>query len=162
MALIDREDRGQATDAAAGIVCPWLSQRRNQAWYQLAKSGARYYPSLIAELEADGETDTGYSKVGVLSIHSDERKLDKMEERARKRREDAPEIGDIRRLTPAETKALFPPLADEYGAVHVSGGARVNGRALRLALIHAAKRNGAAYIQEKAELTFSRNSGNRN
>jgi D-amino-acid dehydrogenase len=29
--LADRHDLGQATDAAAGIVCPWLSQRRNKA-----------------------------------------------------------------------------------------------------------------------------------
>lgn len=35
--LVDRQDLGQATDAAAGIVCPWLSQRRNQAWYKIAK-----------------------------------------------------------------------------------------------------------------------------
>ena len=33
--LVDRKDAGQATDAAAGIVCPWLTQRRNKAWYQL-------------------------------------------------------------------------------------------------------------------------------
>lgn len=32
--IIDRKDIGQATDAAAGIICPWLSQRRNQDWYQ--------------------------------------------------------------------------------------------------------------------------------
>ena len=31
--IIDRQDQGQATDAAAGIICPWLSQRRNKAWY---------------------------------------------------------------------------------------------------------------------------------
>lgn len=35
--VIDRKEPGQATDAAAGIVCPWLSQRRNQDWYHLAK-----------------------------------------------------------------------------------------------------------------------------
>lgn len=35
--VIDRKDPGQATDAAAGIICPWLSQRRNKAWYALAK-----------------------------------------------------------------------------------------------------------------------------
>jgi D-amino-acid dehydrogenase len=46
--IVDRHDRGQATYAAAGIVCPWLSQRRNKAWYQLAIGGARYYPDLIA------------------------------------------------------------------------------------------------------------------
>ncbi|KHF29607.1 D-amino acid dehydrogenase small subunit [Anoxybacillus sp. BCO1] len=43
--LIDREDRGQATDAAAGIICPWTSQRRNKKWYALAKGGAAFIPS---------------------------------------------------------------------------------------------------------------------
>ncbi|GAE45963.1 D-amino acid dehydrogenase small subunit [Mesobacillus boroniphilus JCM 21738] len=28
--IIDREEPGQATDAAAGIICPWLTQRRNK------------------------------------------------------------------------------------------------------------------------------------
>lgn len=148
--VIDRKDRGQATDAAAGIVCPWLSQRRNKAWYQLVKNGARYYPELIKKLEEDGEKETGYSRVGAISLHQDPEKLEKMAERARKRREEAPEIGEITILTPKETRALFPPLSSEYGAVYVSGGARVNGRALRNALVQGAKKNGATFIEGNA------------
>lgn len=75
--LIDRKDAGQATDAAAGIVCPWLSQRRNKAWYRLAKGGAKYYQTLIQQLEEDGETDTGYKRVGAISLHTDDQKLQK-------------------------------------------------------------------------------------
>lgn len=60
--VIDRQDAGQATEAAAGIVCPWLSQRRNKAWYQLAKGGAKYYQQLIPALEAETDQDTGYKK----------------------------------------------------------------------------------------------------
>jgi D-amino-acid dehydrogenase len=155
--LVDRHDQGQATDAAAGIVCPWLSQRRNKAWYQLVKSGARYYPTLINQLESDGEVETGYKRVGAISLHTEEEKLEKMAERARKRREDAPEIGEITILSPAETKKLFPPLSEEYGSVHVSGGARVNGRALRNALVNAAIKNGATYIQGDASLIYEDN-----
>ncbi|MFQ3544969.1 FAD-binding oxidoreductase [Halobacillus rhizosphaerae] len=150
--IIDGKDLGQATDAAAGIVCPWLSQRRNKIWYRLAKGGAAYYPALMKELQADGETETGYKRVGAISLHTDEQKLEKMVERAKKRREDAPEIGEITRLSASETKNLFPPLADEYGAVHVSGAARVDGRALRTALIRAAERNGATVRRGKALL----------
>jgi D-amino-acid dehydrogenase len=153
--LVDREEPGKATDAAAGIVCPWLSQRRNKAWYQLAKGGAKYYPDLIKELEANGETETGYARVGAISLHVDETKLDKMEERVRKRHEDAPEIGEITRLSPAETKAFFPPLAEDYGSIHVSGAARVNGKALCDALIRAAKKHGVAYLYADAKLTFN-------
>ncbi|WP_160722958.1 NAD(P)/FAD-dependent oxidoreductase [Bacillus sp. USDA818B3_A] len=150
--LIDRHDYGQATDAAAGIVCPWLSQRRNKAWYQLAKGGARYYPELVAQLEADGETHTGYKRVGAISLHTDPEKLEKMAERARKRREDAPEIGEITILSPSETKRLFPPLAEEYGSVFVSGGARVDGRAIRDALLSAAQKNGATFLKGEASI----------
>ena len=155
--LIDRHDPGQATDAAAGIVCPWLSQRRNKAWYQLAKGGARYYPELIAQLEADGETKTGYKRVGAISLHTDPEKLEKMAERARKRREDAPEIGEITILSPSETKSLFPPLSEEYGSVFVSGGARVDGKATRDALISAAQKNGTTFIKGNAVIVSEGN-----
>jgi D-amino-acid dehydrogenase len=155
--LVDRQDPGQATDAAAGIVCPWLSQRRNKAWYQLVKGGARYYPELIAKLEADGETETGYKQVGAISLHSDPEKLEKMAERAIKRREDAPEIGEVTVLSPAETQRLFPPIADEYGSVFVSGGARVNGRLLRNALVSAAVKNGASLLNGDASIIYENN-----
>ncbi|SDK27916.1 NAD(P)/FAD-dependent oxidoreductase [Sediminibacillus albus] len=155
--IVDRKDTGQATAAAAGIVCPWLSQRRNQAWYQLAKGGARYYPSLISELEKDGETETGYAQVGAISLHNDEKKLDGMEERAFKRRETAPEIGEITRLTPDQTKEMFTPLSDGMGAVHVSGAARVDGRLLLDALLRAAQVHGATIIQGSGELLFEKN-----
>ena len=150
--LVDRSDTGQATDAAAGIVCPWLSQRRNKAWYQLAKGGARYYPELIAQLESDGEKETGYQRVGAISLHTEMNKLEQMAERARKRREDAPEIGEISILSPYETKLLFPPLSEEYGSVHVSGGARVNGRALRESLLRASIKHGVTIINGNASL----------
>lgn len=155
--LVDRLDPGQATDAAAGIVCPWLSQRRNKAWYRLAKGGARYYPELIAQLEADGEKETGYKRVGAVSLHKDVNKLEQMAERVRKRYEDAPEIGEIKILSPSETKRLFPPLSEEFGAVHVSGGARVNGRALRKALISAATMYGITFLQGNASIVRKEN-----
>ncbi|WP_372634432.1 NAD(P)/FAD-dependent oxidoreductase [Cohnella sp.] len=152
--LIDRKDAGQATDAAAGIICPWLSQRRNQAWYRLAKAGARYYPELIEQLREDGETDTGYARVGALSIHTDPEKIGKMEERARLRREEAPEIGEIAVLDERETSERFPLLAEGYCAVRIGGAARVDGRALRDALIRAAVRHGAVLVRGDAELTY--------
>ncbi|MCJ7841499.1 FAD-binding oxidoreductase [Lederbergia sp. NSJ-179] len=153
--VIDRRDQGQATQAAAGIVCPWLSQRRNQAWYKLAKAGAAYYPPLIAELEKEGETNTGYARVGAISVHTDQKKLHAMEKRAIERRVDAPEIGDIERLTPEEAKNAFPPLADGYGAVYVSGAARVDGEAIRDALLRAAVRNGAVIVHGNARLQMN-------
>ena len=151
--MIDRKEQGQATDAAAGIICPWLSQRRNQAWYRLAKAGARFYPGLIEELTKEGETETGYAQVGALSIHHDPEKIRKMEERARLRKVDAPEIGDITLLNEQETNELFPLLGEGYHSVRISGAARVDGRALRDALIRSAQRHGAVVKQGDAVIT---------
>lgn len=152
--IVDRKDIGQATDAAAGIICPWLSQRRNQDWYQLAKAGARFYPGIIAELKGEGETETGYAQVGALSIHTDEDKINKMGERAHLRKADAPEIGDITPLDAKETHDRFPLLDERYQSVHISGAARIDGRALRDALIRSAQRNGAEVIHGDATLQF--------
>ncbi|MFC0523785.1 NAD(P)/FAD-dependent oxidoreductase [Pontibacillus salicampi] len=152
--IIDRMEPGQATEAAAGIICPWLSQRRNKKWYQLVKGGARYYPELIQQLESDGLKETGYHQVGAISLHTDDHKLDQMVERAKKRREDAPEIGEITKLSKEETKSYFPLLSDEYAGVHVTGGARVNGGALRKALIEGAVKHGATFMEGDASLAF--------
>lgn len=150
--VIDRKDQGQATGAAAGIVCPWLSQRRNKDWYKLARTGAAFYPGLISELEEAGETETGYAKVGAISLHTDQKKLIEMKERALQRRVEAPEIGEVRILNAQETQELFPPLAEEYGSVYVSGAARVNGRELRDALLRSAERLGAQVLYGDARL----------
>lgn len=155
--IVDRNDTGQATDAAAGIICPWLSQRRNQAWYRLAKAGARYYPKLIDELTSEGETETGYARVGALCVHNDVDRLRKMEERAHIRKEDAPEVGNITPLNETETRKRFPLLAEGYHSIHISGAARVDGRALRDALLRSAQRNGAVLIQGDAVIQYKLN-----
>ena len=150
--VVDRKDPGQATDAAAGIICPWISQRRNKAWYTLAKNGAAYYKDLIEQLESEGEQETGYKRVGAVSLHTDNDKLLKMKERAETRREDAPEIGDIRMLTRKETIDSCPLLSEEFSSVMISGGARVNGRALRQSLENAAKKYGAKFVEASASI----------
>ncbi|MDN4607341.1 NAD(P)/FAD-dependent oxidoreductase [Sporosarcina highlanderae] len=158
--IIDRKDKGQATDAAAGIICPWISQRRNKAWYALAKGGASYYPELIRQLEDDGETDTGYRKVGAISLHRDMDKLEKMEDRAIERRKEAPEIGQVTLLDERETSEQLPLLSEGFSSVYVEGAARVDGRALRDALLNAATKHGATVlhgsatlVSEKSEIT---------
>ncbi|QFT89099.1 Hydrogen cyanide synthase subunit HcnC precursor [Bacillus sp. THAF10] len=155
--VVDRIDKGQATDAAAGIICPWISQRRNKAWYTLVKNGASYYPKLIQQLLEDGQAETGYNKVGAISLHTDPDKLEKMKERALKRRADAPEIGEVTILTPAQTKSLYPVLSDEYGSVFISGGAKVDGRKLKHALIQAATKHSVTFVNGNASLIMENN-----
>ena len=70
----------------------------------------------------------------------------------RRRRMEAPEIGDVDRLTPREVKALFPPLHAGFAGVHVAGGARVDGRRLVASLLRAAKHHGATVARGFVEL----------
>ncbi|GGA46457.1 NAD(P)/FAD-dependent oxidoreductase [Psychrobacillus lasiicapitis] len=151
--LIDRRDSGQASAAAAGIICPWISQRRNKKWYALVRNGAKYYKQLVSELEKLGETSTGYKQVGAIALQNDEKKLQKMLDRALEKRQEAPEIGELKILSPAETKSLFPLISEDFFSLYVEGAARVDGRAMRDALICAAKKLGAEIINGDAQLS---------
>ncbi|WP_019794088.1 NAD(P)/FAD-dependent oxidoreductase, partial [Streptococcus sobrinus] len=57
--------QGQATKAAAGIISPWFSKRRNKAWYKMARLGADFYQELIADLQTDGWDSSFYKQTGV-------------------------------------------------------------------------------------------------
>jgi len=148
--LIDRQEPGQATKAAAGIICPWASQRRNKAWYALASAGAAYYPEFIRSLENHGETDTGYKKVGALAIHTDIKRLEKKVELLNKRKELSPEIGDVELLDAEQTANYFPVLSREYSAVRISGAAKVEGDKLRDALERISVKHGVQGIKGSA------------
>ncbi|WP_281397306.1 NAD(P)/FAD-dependent oxidoreductase [Heyndrickxia vini] len=141
--IIDKQHEGQATAAGAGIVCPWISRVDDQDFYTLAKGGACYYPSLVSQLEEDGECNLGYGLVGALAVSEDEDELNIIEQKVRARRKENPEVGEVRRLSAEEARQLFPPLREDLQAVHVTGAARVDGRLLRDALIRGAKKHGA-------------------
>lgn len=155
--VIDREDDGQATAVAAGIICPWLSLRRNKRWYRLASGGARFYPELVRELEEMGETETGYKQVGAIKMHQKEEKARDMYERALAKQEYTPEMGEVTYLEHGKPKEYFPPLDEGYAGVHVSGAARVNGLEVRDALIRAGKKLGVEFIDGSAELLYEGN-----
>lgn len=148
--VIDREEPGQATKAAAGIICPWASQRRNKAWYALASAGAAYYPELIRSLEEQGEMQTGYKKVGALAIHTDVTRLHKKLELLEQRKIDAPEIGDVRLLSAEQIATSMPVLSETYYALWISGGAKVEGDQLRNALERLAIKRGVRIITGSA------------
>ncbi|SHN31245.1 D-amino-acid dehydrogenase [Gracilibacillus kekensis] len=148
--LIDADFEGRATSAAAGIICPWVSQRRNKAWYSLASKSAKFYPQLIHELKEQGIEETGYKQVGTLVVKDDEKRLNKIVEIVNKRKEHAPEIGEIKWLNTTETKEKFPLVADGYFSLYVSGGARVHGEKLRQALLAACEKNGVTFVTGEA------------
>lgn len=150
--IVDDNREGRATAAGAGIISPWTSRYESRDWYRIARGGGRYYPELLRHLAEDGETDVSYRKVGVLMVSDDPAELDADERRLAERRPEAPEMGDVSRLSPPETRRLFPPLNERLSAVRVSGGARVDGRLLAAALLRAAQRKGARVENGRAEL----------
>ena len=150
--MIDRPEDGKATSAGAGIVCPWVSSVDNEDWYAIAKRVAAFYPQLIEELKEDGEKHVGYKKVGALCVSTDIEHLSMVENSVREKRKSAPEAGEITRLNVEEAKKLFPPLREDFEAVHISGAARVDGRLLCEALKRAAVKHGAQLIEGEASL----------
>jgi D-amino-acid dehydrogenase len=138
--VIDAAHDGRATQAGAGIINPWSSGREDEAWYAMAAGGARTTPGIVAALAEEGETDTGYARVGAICVSADPTVLDEAEQRTRARAGNDPRAGEITRLTPAEARRLFPPLHPERAALHIAGAARLDGRRLTASLLAAARR----------------------
>src|SRR5699024_10835291 len=136
--MIDRKENGNATSAGAGIVCPRISRVDNEDWYNAAKRGARFYERLIHDLEKQGEYNKDYKEGGAFSVSEDASDLAEIEKRVKRKKKDAPEVGDISRLSSKETNELFPVLDEGLQGVFVSGAARIDGALLRAALKRAA------------------------
>ncbi len=146
--VVDAALDGRATAAGAGIICPWVSGVKDAVFYRLYAAGGEYYPELIAALAAAGETDLGYRRAGAMLVSDDAEELAWLERLARQC--SVPAMGAVGRMSPAEARALFPPLRPGFGGVHVAGGARVDGRRLAAALLRAAAWHGASILQAHA------------
>jgi D-amino-acid dehydrogenase len=96
--------------------------------------------------------DFGFRRVGGMAVSASAVDLLRLEPLVRGRQVAAPEIRAVSRLTPREAQALLPPLHAEFGAVHVAGGARVDGRRLAAALLRAARHHGAVVRDGEAAL----------
>jgi len=149
--LIDAAHDGRATQAGAGIVSPWTTRHEGDALYAMLEGGATAYPDLVASLAEDGETDLGYARIGTLSAPADPAVLDAVEPLVRARAAACPLAGAVSRLTAAEAQRLFPAMAPR-AALHLTGGARVDGRRIGAALRRAITRRGGVVRQGKASL----------
>jgi len=142
--------QGQATKAAAGIISPWFSKRRNKAWYKMARLGADFYVDLLADLEKSGQEIDFYQRSGVFLLKKDETKLEELYQLAFQRREESPLIGQLAILDPASANELFPGLQGFDRLLYASGGARVDGQLLVTRLLEASQ---VKLVKEKVTLT---------
>src|SRR6266508_5667428 len=142
--VVDRADPGQATAAGAGIISPGTTFRPLPAFYPFARAAVAYYPTLLAELAEDDETDTGYEAVGSLFIARNEDEAAQLPATLRimidRRDGGTGHIGDLTMLDGKQARDLFPPLADLPAAIHLAGAARMDGRRLRDSLRRAAEK----------------------
>ena len=130
---------GQATKAAAGIISPWFSKRRNKSWYKMARLGADFYVDLLADLEKSGQKVDFYQRSGVFLLKKDESKLEELYELALQRRDESPLIGELAILDQRSASELFPGLKGFERLLYASGGARVDGQFLVSRLLEASQ-----------------------
>lgn len=144
---------GQATKAAAGIICPWFTLRRNKPWYYLVSQGAEFYRRFMADLAEDGlNTNLIFQEVGALLVRKNESSLTRDQERAQERRPASPSIGEVASLSAQEAMDKFPLLETPYPASFVSGGARLDGAALIQELHGLIPKLGGKLIHGQAQL----------
>lgn len=147
------EGAGQGTSAAAGIISPWLSKRRNKEWYRMVKEGAAFYPDFLKQVMADQPIPSSvYKKVGTLLFKKKEKQLADLLEIGKKRREEAPEIGELAILTPEEIRSKIPIYTKDEHALWAEGGARVDGEKLVQLLRDKATENGANFVSERVSI----------
>lgn len=145
------EGTGQATKAAAGIICPWFTLRRNKPWYFLVSNGAEFYRQLMNDLKQDGyQTEDIFQEQGALIIRKNQKSLDRDLEQGSIKREASPAIQKIETVRSNNLKDYFPLLETNFDATHVQGGGRVDGEALISTLQEAFCSFGGKLIQEKA------------
>ena len=130
---------GQATKAAAGIISPWFSKRRNKAWYKMARLGADFYVGLLADLEKTGQKVDFYQRSGVFLLKKDDSKLEELYQLALQRRDESPLIGELTILVQTAASNLFPRLVGFERLLYASGGARVDGQLLVSRLLEASQ-----------------------
>ena len=161
--LLDRRDVGRATDAGAGILSAATGTRESDR-FDFAIRAFDYYPGLIAHLNAEQDSDTGYAVCGklIVAVSEDEEEpyrhtrslmFDRQRETGR------PQADQLREVSAAETRELFPLLAPTLGAIYDTEGARVDGRRLHTALQKAARGHGLTI--EEASVSELIQDGNR-
>lgn len=142
----------QATSASAGIICPWLSQRRNKDWYRLTANGAAFYKTLCNDLTQDGIPVDFYRQNGALYFKKTDALLSKLEQLAHERLPHDPTIGEVTKLSPQQIRQIVPELQTEQNGLLVSGGAMIDGRLYLNTLQHAAEKNGCIIHHQRVQL----------
>lgn len=130
------------TRAAVGIVCPWITQRVNKAWYALVEDGANFYQQLFDDLQ-----DTSFmTPSGAIIMNPNRHEY--LLELARKRLETNPIMEVVEEIT--ETDLLPKSFKFDKG-IYIKGAFRIDGGKF-LDVMHS-KMKSVNFIHEKTTLS---------
>lgn len=117
--------KGTATTASAGIIAPWLSKRRNQKWYHLARLGAEYLNQLAQKYEMPADV---YYQSGVIYTRDQADKLSELYQLAQTWIKQAPQMGEFEIVDHQTIQKEFNFIQTKNDGLFVKGGARIDGR----------------------------------
>lgn len=139
--LYDDDTHG-GTKAAVGIVCPWIVQRRNKAWYALVEAGANFYLKLFEDLE-----DASFAnRSGAIIVN--EKRHDHLLAMAIERQKRNPIMGMVKEIRDTDK---LPSSFKFEKAFEISGAFRVDGQKL-LNVLHRKLKN-TNFIHETTTLS---------
>jgi D-amino-acid dehydrogenase len=148
--LVDRHDRGRATDAGAGILSPETNLDSDPGAFTFGMAAARHHTDLTERLIEDGIADTGLATTGSLVVAERAGDDPVMDAAAVLLTERSP--GLIQEVDPEEAKRLFPPLGRVRRALFNPAARRVDGRVLNAGLRSAALSRGLEVIEGTATI----------
>ncbi len=157
--VVDREDPGTATNAAAGIISALDDNPPHAEWPGYAFPAMRYYSDLAAELEELGETDHSLRVMGELKLSMAADPDKDLTAKLAQRQAWIDEfgsggIGSNVLIGRSEIRKICPVLDGPYveQAIWHDQIANVDGQKFRRAVLSAMQKVGGSYLQGSAEL----------
>lgn len=148
--LFDRNDKGKATNAGAGIISPPTTYTENESLYQLQLESGKYYPILNNELFLEHGMTTSFQSHPKIVVGLDEDEIHDFNTISsrilnRQERENYPSKAVLHSLSNKELQVRFPNIKyskHTQNALINENGAKINGIIFTNAMIDAAKNLG--------------------
>ncbi|MDO4679935.1 MAG: FAD-dependent oxidoreductase [Aerococcus sp.] len=152
------DGEGQATKAAAGIICPWFSKRRNQAWYRLADRGAHFFLTLMEDMKQQGINVQSYQPRETWLVKKRPDQIESLYTLVKQRQKQSPLIHHVEVLSPTMQQERFPLFHYDHEVLSVAGGAVIDGGLFCSELLQAATQLNLTIHRHKATLRRSNDS----
>ncbi len=153
--LVDNQSVGGATAAGAGIVATISSRSADAETEAFRFAAARYYPELVEICSEAGLSGHSYAAVGQLTLAADDPEAEALSTELTRAsalvgRFGPAAVGRPELLTSTTIRSRFPLVGPTAGGLWLPEVARVDGDAMRRALVELAVRSGATRVTGSA------------